>query len=52
MTVSLAMNYQTSLGEASGDWISNTENLTGLAFGDSLTGIAATTQSTPAPGTI
>ncbi len=36
VTVNLGINFQTSTGDASGDWISNVENLTGSAFADTF----------------
>ncbi len=38
MTVNLGINFQTSLGEASGDWIANVENIVGSAYADILYG--------------
>lgn len=38
VTVNLGINFQTSTGDASGDWIANVENVTGSAFADTLYG--------------
>ncbi len=38
VTVNLGINFQTSGGHASGDWIANVENVIGSAFADTLTG--------------
>jgi choice-of-anchor C domain-containing protein len=38
VTVNLGINFQTSTGDASGDWIANVENVTGSGLADTLTG--------------
>ncbi|MFN7890247.1 MAG: DUF4347 domain-containing protein, partial [Pirellula sp.] len=38
VTVNLGVNFQTSTGDASGDWIANVENVTGSAFTDTMYG--------------